>query len=122
MDMDLRLPTRKVVNYLLLTSALIVGPTLAEKNYGPGVTDTEIKLGQTMPYSGPLSGIGTTGRVELAYFTKINSEGGVNGRKITLISLDDAYAGPETAPVACAAACPHRTLRLPGTKPRAGCH
>jgi len=96
MNMDLRLPARNVVRYPLLILALIVGPALAEKNYGPGVTDTEIKLGQTMPYSGPLSGIGTTGRVELAYFTKINGEGGVNGRKVTLISLDDAYSPPKT--------------------------
>jgi len=68
----------------------------AEKHYGPGVSDTEIKLGQTMPYSGPLSGIGTTGRTELAYFAKINAEGGVNGRRITLISLDDGYSPPKT--------------------------
>jgi len=68
----------------------------AEKHYGPGVTDTEIKLGQTMPYSGPLSGIGTTGRAELAYFEKVNREGGLNGRRINLISLDDGYSPPKT--------------------------
>jgi branched-chain amino acid transport system substrate-binding protein len=62
----------------------------AEKKYGPGVTDIEIKIGQTMPYSGPASAWGTVGRAELAYFRMINDQGGINGRKIKLISLDDA--------------------------------
>ncbi|MEO8630276.1 MAG: ABC transporter substrate-binding protein, partial [Betaproteobacteria bacterium] len=66
------------------------------KNYGPGVTDTEIKLGQTMPYSGPASAIGAAGKAELAYFAMVNAKGGVNGRKITLISLDDAYTPSKT--------------------------
>ena len=69
---------------------------LAEKKYGPGVTDTEIKIGQTMPYSGPASLYGTIGRAEMAYFDKINAEGGVNGRKIKLISLDDSASPPKT--------------------------
>ena len=64
--------------------------------YGPGVTDTEIKLGQTMPYSGPASAYGTIGRVEAAYFKRINDKGGINGRKINLISVDDAYSPPKT--------------------------
>jgi branched-chain amino acid transport system substrate-binding protein len=59
--------------------------------YGPGVTDTEIKIGQIMPYSGPASAYGTIGRTELAYFKRLNEKGGINGRKINLISLDDAY-------------------------------
>ena len=63
----------------------------AQKKYGPGVTDTEIKLGQTMPYSGPLTGLSAVGKVEVAYFEMINSKGGINGRKINLISLDDGY-------------------------------
>jgi len=87
---------RRLTGYAALASMLATGPTLAEKKYGPGVTDTEIKIGQTMPYSGPLSGVGTTGRAELAYFAKVNAEGGVNGRKITLISLDDGYSPPKT--------------------------
>jgi ABC-type branched-subunit amino acid transport system substrate-binding protein len=86
----------KLTTCVLLASMLAGGPVLAEKKYGPGVTDTEIKIGQTMPYSGPLSGIGTTGRAELAYFAKVNAEGGVNGRKIMLISLDDGYSPPKT--------------------------
>ena len=68
----------------------------AEKRYGPGVSDTEIKIGQTMPYSGPLSAYGAIGRAELAYFAKINAEGGINGRKVTLISLDDGYNPAKT--------------------------
>ena len=69
---------------------------LAQKKYDPGATDTEIKIGQTMPYSGPASAYGTIGRVEAAYFKKINEEGGINGRKINLDSLDDGYSPPKT--------------------------
>ena len=61
-----------------------------------GVTDTEIKIGQTMPYSGPASAYGVIGRTEAAYFKMINKEGGVNGRTINLISLDDGYSPPKT--------------------------
>jgi branched-chain amino acid transport system substrate-binding protein len=68
----------------------------AEKNNGPGVTDTEIKLGQTAPYSGPASSFGATTRAIGNYFKMINASGGVNGRKINLISLDDAYSPPKT--------------------------
>ncbi len=62
----------------------------------PGITDTEIKIGQTMPYSGPASAYGVIGRTEAAFFKMINDQGGVNGRKINLISLDDAYSPPKT--------------------------
>ena len=68
----------------------------AQKKYGPGVTDTEIKLGQTMPYSGPASAYGTQGRATQAYFKMINAQGGINGRKVNLISLDDGYSPPKT--------------------------
>jgi branched-chain amino acid transport system substrate-binding protein len=71
-------------------------PAMAEKKYGPGVTDTEIKLGQTMPYSGPASGLSLVGKVQSAYFKMINAQGGVNGRKINLVSLDDAFSPPKT--------------------------
>lgn len=67
----------------------------AEKTYGPGVTDTEIKIGQTMPYSGPASALGTLGKAEVAYFAMVNANGGINGRKINLISLDDGYSPPK---------------------------
>ena len=62
----------------------------------PGVTDTEIKIGQTMPYSGPASAYGAVGRTEVAYFKMVNEMGGVNGRKLNLISLDDGYSPPKT--------------------------
>jgi branched-chain amino acid transport system substrate-binding protein len=68
----------------------------ARAENAPGVTDTEIKIGQTMPYSGPASAYGVIGRTELAYFKMINEQGGVNGRKINLISLDDGYSPPKT--------------------------
>jgi branched-chain amino acid transport system substrate-binding protein len=62
----------------------------------PGITDFEIKIGQTMPYSGPVSAYGAIGRAQLAYFRMINDQGGINGRKINLISLDDGYSPPKT--------------------------
>ena len=62
----------------------------------PGVTDTEIKIGQTMPYSGPASAYGVIGKADTAYFKMINEMGGINGRKINLISLDDGYSPPKT--------------------------
>src|ERR1700730_11855645 len=74
--------------------AIRTWPAHAEN--GPGVTDTEIKIGQTMPYSGPASAYGVIGRTELGYFKMINDQGGINGRKINLISLDDAYSPPKT--------------------------
>ncbi len=64
--------------------------------YDTGASDTEIKLGQTMPYSGPASAYGTIGKVEAAYFRMVNDQGGINGRKINLISLDDGYSPPKT--------------------------
>ena len=67
----------------------------AEKKYGPGVTDTEIKLGQTVPYSGTASAFSSYGRLMAGYFEMINASGGINGRKITLISLDNAYSPPK---------------------------
>jgi branched-chain amino acid transport system substrate-binding protein len=82
-------------------ATFVVTLAVAEKHYGPGVTDTEIKIGQTMPYSGPASSYGTAGKAEAAYFAKINAEGGVNGRKITLISLDDGYSPPRTVGLWC---------------------
>jgi len=67
----------------------------AQKKYDTGASDTEIKIGNTMPYSGPASSYGTIGKVEAAYFNKINAEGGINGRKINFISYDDAYSPPK---------------------------
>ena len=69
---------------------------LAQKKYDVGATDTEIKLGNIMPYSGPASSYGVIGKTEAAYFKKINAEGGINGRKINFISYDDGYSPPKT--------------------------
>ncbi|HKN30401.1 MAG TPA: ABC transporter substrate-binding protein [Roseiarcus sp.] len=68
----------------------------ARADNAPGITDAEIKIGQTMPYSGPASAYGVIGRTEVAYFKMINEQGGINGRKINLISLDDGYSPPRT--------------------------
>jgi branched-chain amino acid transport system substrate-binding protein len=76
--------------------ALIAGPAAAQKKYDPGASDTEIKVGNINPYSGPASAWGMIGRTIAAYFNKVNAEGGINGRKITFISYDDAYSPPKT--------------------------
>jgi branched-chain amino acid transport system substrate-binding protein len=77
-------------------AALASGSRAAFAADMPGITDTEIKIGQTMPYSGPASAYGVIGKTEAAYFKMINEQGGVNGRKINLISLDDGYSPPKT--------------------------
>jgi branched-chain amino acid transport system substrate-binding protein len=71
------------------------GSALAQKKYDTGATDTEIKIGNIMPYSGPASAYGVIGKTEEAYFKKINAEGGINGRKINFISYDDGYSPPK---------------------------
>jgi branched-chain amino acid transport system substrate-binding protein len=76
--------------------ALAALPARAEKQYGPGVTDTEIKIGNTGPYSGPASSYSTIPKAMAAYYKMINAQGGVNGRKINFISYDDAYSPPKT--------------------------
>jgi branched-chain amino acid transport system substrate-binding protein len=68
----------------------------AQKKYDPGANDTTIKIGQTMPYSGPASAYGTIGKAEAAYFKMINEQGGINGRKIDFVTVDDGYAPPKT--------------------------
>jgi branched-chain amino acid transport system substrate-binding protein len=77
-------------------AAFAASASSARADNAPGVTDTEIKIGQTMPYSGPASAYGVIGRTEAAYFKMINDQGGIAGRKINLISLDDAYSPPKT--------------------------
>src|SRR5438045_8453520 len=69
---------------------------LAQKKYDTGATDTEIRIGNIMPYSGPASAYGVIGKTEEAYFKMINDQGGVNGRKINFISYDDGYSPPKT--------------------------
>ncbi|MGY2806687.1 ABC transporter substrate-binding protein [Bradyrhizobium sp. USDA 4506] len=76
--------------------AVCAGSAFAQKKYDTGATDNEIKIGNIMPYSGPASAYGTSGRAQAAYFRKINAEGGINGRKINFISYDDSYSPPKT--------------------------
>jgi branched-chain amino acid transport system substrate-binding protein len=75
--------------------ALSASSAQAQKNYDPGATDTEVKIGQTVPFSGPASAYATIGKAQAAYFNMINQQGGVNGRKINLIQYDDAYSPPK---------------------------
>jgi ABC-type branched-subunit amino acid transport system substrate-binding protein len=82
-----------VAGSILLLAA--VEATASEKQYGPGVTDNEIKIGQTVPYSGPASLFGSYGRVMTGYFQMLNEKGGINGRKVNLISLDNAFSPPK---------------------------
>jgi len=78
-----------------LTLALSISAANAQKKYDPGASDTEIKIGQTMPFSGPASAYASIGKTEAAYFRMINDQGGINGRKINLIQYDDAYSPPK---------------------------
>jgi branched-chain amino acid transport system substrate-binding protein len=86
----------------ILLASLVLGlivaanPAAAQKKYDPGATDSEIKIGNIMPYSGPLSAYALIGRTQAAFFNKINAEGGVNGRKINFISYDDGFSPPKT--------------------------
>ena len=87
--------------YLLILSvlgfaAIHAGPSLAQKKYDPGASDTEIRIGNIMPYSGALSAYSIIGKTEAAYFNKINAEGGINRRKINFISYDDGFSPPKT--------------------------
>jgi branched-chain amino acid transport system substrate-binding protein len=81
--------------FAALTLAL-VGPAGAQKKYDTGASDTEIKIGNIMPYSGPASAYGAVGLAQAAYFRMVNDQGGINGRKINFISYDDAYSPPKT--------------------------
>lgn len=78
-----------------LSLALSVSAASAQKKYDPGASDTEIKIGQTVPFSGPASAYATIGKTQAAYFKMINDQGGINGRKINLIQYDDAYSPPK---------------------------
>jgi branched-chain amino acid transport system substrate-binding protein len=90
--------TPKLVMAALAAGAIAsasTGAALAQKKYDNGASDTEIKIGNIMPYSGPASAYGVIGKIEAAYFNKINAEGGINGRKINFISYDDGYSPPK---------------------------
>ena len=94
------------VRKLFVSAAAIVGVALAaphvlaQKKYDPGASDKEIKVGGIMPYSGPASAYAAIGKAEAAYFRKINDEGGINGRKINFISVDDGYSPPKAVEMA----------------------
>jgi branched-chain amino acid transport system substrate-binding protein len=85
-----------LVASVLLGFAIGTCPAAAQKKYDPGATDTEIKVGNIMPYSGPLSAYAQIGRTQAAFFRMINDQGGINGRKINFISYDDAFSPPKT--------------------------
>jgi branched-chain amino acid transport system substrate-binding protein len=93
------MPSRqKLLIAAIATGAIVfatTGSALAQKKYDDGASDTEIKIGNIMPYSGPASAYGVIGKTETAYFNKINAEGGINGRKINFISYDDGYSPPK---------------------------
>src|SRR6201990_442220 len=98
--MELTMTTQAKLRLAAASAALVAfvatnGTALAQKKYGTGASDTEIKIGNIMPYSGPASAYGVIGQTEEAYFNKINAEGGINGRKIKFISYDDAYSPPK---------------------------
>jgi len=80
----------------LVLAATLSTTALAQKKYDTGASDTEIKIGNIMPYSGPASAYGVIGKTEESYFRKINAEGGINGRKINFVTYDDAYSPPKT--------------------------
>src|SRR6201999_75610 len=79
-----------------LLAVALASTASAQKKYDPGATDTEIKIGNIMPYSGPASAYATIGKTEAAYFNMLNAQGGINGRKINFISYDDGYSPPKT--------------------------
>jgi len=82
---------------VLIGCAVLAGtPSLAQKKYDSGASDTEIKIGQTVPFSGPYSVYAGIGKTEAAYLKMINDQGGINGRKLNLIQYDDAYSPPKT--------------------------
>jgi len=81
---------------LCLSALLVPSGALAQKKYDAGASDTEIKIGNIMPYSGPASAYGVIGKTEQAFFNMINAQGGINGRKITFLSYDDGYSPSKT--------------------------
>src|SRR6266446_10126521 len=86
----------KVALLAAIAVVMSVHPSRAEKQYDPGASDTSIKIGNTMPYSGPNSAFAVVGRTQAAYFKMINDQGGIKGRKIDYISYDDSYSPPKT--------------------------
>jgi ABC-type branched-subunit amino acid transport system substrate-binding protein len=103
-------PATAFLTSALLGVALAATPANAQKKYDTGATDTEIKIGNLMPYSGPASPYSVIGKFEAAYFNKVNADGGINGRKINFITYDDAYSPPRSCSSSTRSA-PRRTRR-----------
>jgi len=91
----MKAPPLAFASALALGLALTAAPAAAQKKYDPGASDTEIKIGNINPYSGPASAYGLIGKTIAAYFNKVNADGGINGRKINFITYDDAYSPPK---------------------------
>ena len=90
------LKTGHLLPLIAVLIAVAANPATAQKRYDSGASDTEVKVGNIVPYSGPASAYGTNGKTIAAYFNKVNAEGGINGRKINFISYDDGYSPPKT--------------------------
>ena len=87
---------RKLTAGLAVALSIVCGIAHGQKRYDTGASDTEIKVGNIVPYSGPVSAYGTIAKAAAAYFTKVNADGGINGRKVNFISVDDAYTPSKT--------------------------
>src|SRR6476620_4896475 len=85
----------RLVTGTALAVALSATSAYAQKKYDTGANDTEIKIGQTVPFSGPASSYSSISKTQAAYFKMINDQGGINGRKLNLIQYDDAYSPPK---------------------------
>ena len=86
----------RLIPVAAILAAALCAPALAQKKYDPGASDSEIKIGNTNPYSGPASAYGTIGKTIAAYWKMVNENGGINGRKVNFLSYDDSYSPPKT--------------------------
>jgi branched-chain amino acid transport system substrate-binding protein len=86
----------RLASAVAIALALASAPALAQKKYDPGASDSEIKIGNTNPYSGPASAYGVIGKTISAYFKMVNENGGINKRKVNFVTYDDGYSPPRT--------------------------
>src|ERR1041385_7165615 len=93
--MEEAMSRRVILASIAAVAVAVATPAFAQKKYDPGASDSEIKIGNINPYSGPASAYGLIGKTIAAYFNKVNAEGGINGRKINFISYDDGYSPPK---------------------------